>query len=59
VLERDAGTIPPYESVRAAVRQTLERQAYATALRQYLQVLAGPARLEGVDLDAADTPLVQ
>lgn len=59
VLERDAGTIPSYESVRAAVRQTLERQAYATALRQYLQVLAGQARLEGVDLDAADTPLVQ
>jgi peptidyl-prolyl cis-trans isomerase C len=59
VLERDPGTIPPYESVRAAVRQTLERQAYATALRQYLQVLAGQARVEGIDLDAASTPLVQ
>jgi peptidyl-prolyl cis-trans isomerase C len=59
VLERDPGTIPPYEAVRAAVQQTLERQAYATALRQYLQVLAGQARIEGVDLDAASTPLVQ
>jgi peptidyl-prolyl cis-trans isomerase C len=59
VLERDAGTVPPYEAVRAAVRQTLERQAYATALRQYLQVLAGQARLEGIDLETADTPLVQ
>lgn len=59
VLERAAGSIPPYESVRAAVRQTLERQAYATALRQYVQVLAGEARVEGVDLDAACTPLVQ
>ena len=59
VLERDAGAIPPYEAVRAAVRRTLERQAYATALRQYLQVLAGQARLEGVDLETADTPLVQ
>ncbi|MDH4182378.1 MAG: peptidylprolyl isomerase [Betaproteobacteria bacterium] len=59
VLERDAGTVPPYEAVRAAVRQTLERQAYATALRQYLQVLAAQARLEGVDLETADTPLVQ
>jgi len=41
------------------VRQTLERQAYATALRQYLQLLAGQARLEGIDLETADTPLVQ
>lgn len=59
VLERRAGTIPPYEAVREAVRQTLERHAYATALRQYVQLLAGQARLEGVDLDAASTPLVQ
>ena len=41
------------------MRLTLERQAYATALRQYLQLLAGRARIEGVDLDAASTPLVQ
>lgn len=59
VLERRAGTVPPYEAVREAVRQTLERQAYATALRQYVQLLAGQARLEGIDLDAASTPLVQ
>lgn len=59
VLERDAGTVPPYEAVKDAVRQTLDRQAFATALRQYVQLLAGQARLEGVDLAAADTPLVQ
>lgn len=28
-------------------------------LRQYLQLLAGQARIEGVELDSADTPLVQ
>jgi peptidyl-prolyl cis-trans isomerase C len=59
VLERDAGTVPPYEAVREAVRQALERHAYAAALRQYVEVLAGQARLEGVDLDAARSPLVQ
>jgi peptidyl-prolyl cis-trans isomerase C len=59
VLERDAGAIPPYEDVQGAVRQTLERQAYATALRQYLQLLAGRANVEGVELAAAVTPLVQ
>jgi peptidyl-prolyl cis-trans isomerase C len=37
----------------------LRQQAWVTALRQCLQVLAGAAVLEGVDLDAADTPLVQ
>jgi peptidyl-prolyl cis-trans isomerase C len=59
VLARRPGTVPSYDEVRAAVRATLERQAYATALRQYLQVLAGQTRLEGVDLQAATTPLVQ
>jgi peptidyl-prolyl cis-trans isomerase C len=59
VLAREPGTVPAYEAVRTAVRQTLERQAYATALRQYLQMLAGHARVEGVELDAASTPLVQ
>jgi len=59
VLEREAGTVPPYEAVQSAVRQTLDRQVFATALRQYLQLLAARAQLEGVDLDAAGTPLVQ
>ena len=38
---------------------SLRQQAYVTALRQYLRLLAGEAVVEGVDLDAADTPLVQ
>jgi peptidyl-prolyl cis-trans isomerase C len=37
----------------------LQQQAYVTALRQYLSLLAGEARVDGVDLDATDTPLVQ
>ena len=59
VLEREAGVSPPFEQVRAAVAQSLRQQAFATALRQYLQVLAGEARLSGVSLEQADTPLVQ
>jgi peptidyl-prolyl cis-trans isomerase C len=46
-------------AVRSAVAQALRQQAFATALRQYLQVLAGQARIEGVALDATDSPLVQ
>jgi peptidyl-prolyl cis-trans isomerase C len=59
VLEREAGVSPAFEEVRAAVAQSLRQQAFATALRQYLQVLAGGARLNGVSLEQADTPLVQ
>ena len=39
--------------------QALRQQAFATALRQYLQLLAAGATLVGVDLDAATSPLVQ
>ena len=59
VLRRDAGTVPPYDQVRAAVDQALHRQGFATALRQYLQVLAGEARIVGVDLDSGTGMLVQ
>jgi peptidyl-prolyl cis-trans isomerase C len=59
VLERESGVAQPFESVRAAVANSLRQQAFVTALRQYLSLLAGKATLEGVELDAADTPLVQ
>ena len=59
VLEREPGMAQPFESVHGAVAQALRQQTWVTALRQYLQLLAGEARLEGVELDAADTPLVQ
>lgn len=59
VLERDPGATKSFEEVHGAVALALRQQSYATALRQYVRVLAGEAVLEGVDLDAADSPLVQ
>jgi peptidyl-prolyl cis-trans isomerase C len=59
VLERAAGTTPAYEAVAEAVRQSLRQASYATALRQYLQLLAGAADIDGVALATAPTPLVQ
>jgi peptidyl-prolyl cis-trans isomerase C len=59
VLAREAGVAPAFESVHAAVALALRQQAWVNALRQYLQLLAGRARLEGVALDGAATPLVQ
>jgi len=59
VQARQAGLDPAFEAVKSAVAQGLRQQAFATALRQYLQLLAGEARLVGVDLEAAASPLVQ
>ena len=59
VLAREGGVAQSFEAVRGAVAMALGQQTYVAAMRQYLQVLAGSAVLEGVDLDAAHSPLVQ
>ena len=59
ILEREPGVAQSFESVHGAVAMSLRQQPYVTAVRQYLQLLAGQAVVEGVDLDAADTPLTQ
>ena len=59
VLAREPGVEQPFEAVHGAVTMALRQKSYVTALRQYLSLLAGEAVVEGVDLDAADTPLVQ
>ena len=59
VLAREAAEMPPFETVRAAVAQTLRQQTWITATRQFMSLLAGQAQLEGVDLNAAPEPLVQ
>ncbi|HOL36824.1 MAG TPA: peptidylprolyl isomerase [Rubrivivax sp.] len=59
VLAREPGRPQPFESVHEAVSQVLRRQAWATALRQYLQLLAAAAVVRGVTLETADSPLVQ
>lgn len=59
VLARQPGVEQPFEAVRGAVTMALRQKSYVTALRQYLSLLAAEAVVVGVDLDAADTPLVQ
>jgi len=59
VLEREPGVAQPFESVHGAMAMSLRQQTFVTALRQYLRLLAGEATVEGVELGAADTPLVQ
>ncbi len=59
VLARDPGQAQPYEAVSSAVAQSLRQQAWVTALRQTLSVLAARIPVQGVDLNAADSPLLQ
>ena len=59
VLARETGVTQPFEVVRGAVEMALHQTSYVTALRQYLQVLVGVAKIDGVALETADTPLVQ
>ncbi|HEY9191729.1 MAG TPA: peptidylprolyl isomerase, partial [Methyloversatilis sp.] len=59
VLEREAGIAQSFDTVRGAVAGTLRQQSFITALRQYLSLLAGQAVVSGIDLDRADSPLVQ
>jgi hypothetical protein len=51
-----AALCAPGERVRPA---ELRQRACTELLRQYLRVLAGQAAVEGVDLDSAETTLVQ
>jgi len=59
VIERKAGVAQDYETVRGAVALALHQQTYVTALRQFLQLLASQADVEGIVLETAATPLVQ
>jgi len=59
VLERRAGTVPPYEAVQERIARQLAMQSRARALHQYMSLLAGEAELEHIALQAADSPLVQ
>ena len=59
VLEREPGADQPFDAVRGAVRLALRQLAFATALRQCVKVLAGRAVVVGVDLEGAQSPLVQ
>lgn len=59
VEKRSAGRQVPYSAVRDSVADRLAVQVRARALAQYVRILAGRAQIEGVDLEGAETPLVQ
>lgn len=59
VLERRSGRQPDYEEVRERIAALLTMQSRARALHQYMSLLVGQALVEGIELEGADSPLVQ
>ena len=59
VLERRNGRQPAYAEVQQRIAALLTLQSRGRSLHQYMSVLAGQALVEGVALDAANSPLVQ
>jgi len=59
VERRIAGRQLPFEQVKEDIASFLQRQVQHKAVRQYLKVLAGKARISGVDLERAESPLLQ
>jgi len=59
VERRFPGHALEFEAVRESIAAYLASRVEAQALLQYVRVLAGQADIDGVDLDAADSPLLQ
>lgn len=49
----------PFEEARPWIENRLRSGSKRRAIAQYLQLLSACAKIEGVDLEAADSPLVQ
>lgn len=59
VARRIDGNLLPYEHVAASIGAALSAVRQHTALRQYMKLLVGQARIEGIEFEAAADPLVQ
>lgn len=59
VDRRIEGIELPFELVKDGIAEWLSERVRRTAIRQYISLLAGRARIEGITLQAADTPLLQ
>ncbi|MFT4174219.1 MAG: peptidylprolyl isomerase [Rhodocyclaceae bacterium] len=55
---REPGRQLPFDLARERVARDLQQQTLAQALQQYVRVLAGRHAVEGVELGATPTPLV-
>jgi len=54
-----AGAVLPFAQVRERIASYLEESASRRALAQYVALLAGQARISGIDMPSSASPLVQ
>ncbi|MFA6904144.1 MAG: peptidylprolyl isomerase [Gallionellaceae bacterium] len=59
VEHRVEGHTLPFEMVREKLAQFLAEQVRTRALKQYLKILVGQANIQGVEMEGADSPLLQ
>ena len=59
VDKRVRGRFLPYEAVAKKVSDFLKEASWRRAFKQYIQLLAGNAAISGIDIAAAESPLVQ
>lgn len=59
VMRRIEGVLLPFEAVRSQIEDYLATAAWQRGLHQYLQLLVGRARIEGISLEGSRSPLVQ
>ena len=56
---REDGRQLPFEAVQDRIADYLQQQSWNRAVAQYISILAGKARIEGLQMAAASSPLVQ
>ncbi|MBN3792091.1 peptidylprolyl isomerase [Burkholderia sp. Ac-20353] len=59
IERRVAGDAVPFDEVETHIAAFLAERVRRNAMRQYIAILAGGARVEGLALDGANGPLVQ
>jgi peptidyl-prolyl cis-trans isomerase C len=59
VHKRADGQLMPFEAVAEWIADSLKQESWRRAFSQYVQILAGQAKISGFLLKGADSPLVQ
>jgi peptidyl-prolyl cis-trans isomerase C len=59
VLRRIDGSLLPFETVKSQIGAWLATAALQRGIHQYLQILVGRARIDGITLEGSASPLVQ
>ncbi len=53
------GVLTPFEDVQSAIAEFLRGTSWQTAVQQYIKILVGQAKIIGLELEGADSMLVQ